>query len=89
MEADLASMRMVRAFVETGETFLVPLAGYPTGGDWPPLCGLELPQEVLAKLYTGNLQHLPGSSPRPLCMELVQEELDRLQALMQTVCLSS
>jgi len=77
---DLASIRMVRAFLETGETFPVPLVGYPTATDWPPLRGLELPQEVLTKLYTGNFQRLVGPSPKPLDMELMQEELGRLEA---------
>jgi predicted TIM-barrel fold metal-dependent hydrolase len=84
IEGDLASIRMVRAFLETGETFAVPLAGWATAGDWPPLRGLELPPDVLAKLYTGNFQRLVGPTPRPLDMELMQEELDRLEALMRS-----
>ena len=81
VEGNLATIRMVRLFLETGDTFPVPLTGFPTAGDWPPVRGLELPQEVLAKVYRDNFQRVVGPSPRPLDMDLVQEELDRLEAL--------
>jgi predicted TIM-barrel fold metal-dependent hydrolase len=83
VERDLASILMVRRFLETDETFPVPLEGYPTAGDWPPLRGLALPEAVLAKVYAENFQRVVGARPRPLDAALMQEELDRLEALQR------
>jgi hypothetical protein len=84
VEKDLAAIRMVRSFLETGETFPVPLTGYPTAGDWLPLRGLELPPDVLRKLYITNFQRVVGPTPRPMNVPLMHEELHRLEALRET-----
>ena len=57
---------MIRRYLETGETFEVPEDPAMTPDDRPPLRGIALPRDVLAKIYADNFRRVVGSSPRHL-----------------------
>jgi predicted TIM-barrel fold metal-dependent hydrolase len=68
--------------LETDEAFHVP-TDEPLF--WPDhrttLRGLQLPEEVLRKIYRENFSRLAGKEPRPLDKSKMREELERLAAI--------
>lgn len=65
-------MAAMRAFLETEDEF---------PGWHHPLRGIALEQEVLGKIYCGNLRRYVGESPKPLNTGLAIEEGERILAL--------
>jgi len=82
MEVGLGRIWMVRNYLETDEVFPVPSDPLMVPDDRPPIRGMELPAEVLGKIYAGNFQRIVGPGPKALDMDLVTEELDRIAALV-------
>jgi hypothetical protein len=72
----------VRNYLETAEVFDVPYDPLMTPDDRPAIRGMALPSDVLGKIYAGNFQRLTAPEPKPLDMELVKEELERIAALV-------
>ena len=81
-DSPLSRVEVIRRSLETADTFHVP-TDEPLF--WPDqrttLHGLALPPEVLAPIYAGNFQRLVGAQPRPLDLDLLQAELDRIAAV--------
>jgi predicted TIM-barrel fold metal-dependent hydrolase len=57
---------MIRRFLETDEPFDVPDDPAMAPDDRPPLRGIALPRDVLAKIYAANFRRVVGPAPRPL-----------------------
>jgi predicted TIM-barrel fold metal-dependent hydrolase len=82
MEVGQGRIWMVRNALETGEVFDVPYDPLMTPDDRPAIRGVALPPESLEKLYTANFQRLAGAAPKTLDMDLVNQELERMAALV-------
>jgi predicted TIM-barrel fold metal-dependent hydrolase len=63
---------MIRRFLETADHFDVPEDPAMTPDARPPLHGLNLPREVLKKIYADNFRRVVGTSPRPLRTQHVE-----------------
>ena len=62
---------LVRRLLETDDTFTVPAEAdelLEPGGD-KPIRGLDLPADVLEKVYHANFEALTGAEPKPLDVE--------------------
>jgi predicted TIM-barrel fold metal-dependent hydrolase len=47
--------------------------------------GMSLPDDVLSRIYGGNLARLAGAEPRPLDTDLAAEECERLAAIAEAM----
>ena len=57
----------IRRFLETSDTFPVPPDPFMSPSEEPPLQGLALPEDALARIYAKNFHRLVGrTTPRPL-----------------------
>ena len=88
-ECSTNKLWMMRNFLETEEEFPVPGDRSLIGGDPPVLRGLDLPESALKRIYSGNFHRIVGSAPKPLRMDLVNAELQRIAALVDTPKVSS
>lgn len=76
---------IVYRWLESEDTFRVPegadfLLGAPEDG---LIRGLGLPEDVLDKIYVGNLSRLAGDAPRPLNVSLAIEACERWARIAQ------
>jgi predicted TIM-barrel fold metal-dependent hydrolase len=74
-------------WLESEDEFRVPdgadyLLGPPEDG---VIRGMALPDEVLTRLYGGNLRRLTGAAPKPLNVPLAIEECRRLAAIAEAL----
>ncbi|UCF95786.1 MAG: amidohydrolase family protein [Spirochaetaceae bacterium] len=78
----LPILSMIRRFLETGDEFDPP---HGTPYLWPdsraPMRGIELPPDVLEKIYTGNFERIVGDRPRALNQAAARAELVRLSRI--------
>lgn len=87
IESAVARVWMIRKFLETDSVFYVPYESDSLldAGARKPLHGLNLPTEVLEKIYCENFRTLAGFTPKMLNQSLAIEECERLageEALM-------
>jgi len=82
MEVGQGRVWLVRNYLENAEVFDVPYDPLMTPDDRPAIRGMALSKETLAKIYRANFQRLAGAAPKPLDMDLVSEELERMVALI-------
>ncbi len=75
--------RAIRRFLETEEAFTVP--DYWTPGAQTELVGLDLPAEVLDKIYGGNFRRLAGAEPGPVETDSAVELCRRHAALAEGI----
>jgi predicted TIM-barrel fold metal-dependent hydrolase len=69
----------VRTFLETAAPFAPPpLMPHWLEDDLEALVPIELPEDVLAKIYHGNFERLYGADPAPLNREAAFAELERI-----------
>jgi predicted TIM-barrel fold metal-dependent hydrolase len=78
---------IVYRWLESPDTFRVPddadfLLGPPEDGI---VRGMSLPDEVLARIYGGNLVRLVGAEPRPLKVDAAIAECQRLAAMAEAL----
>jgi hypothetical protein len=78
---------IVYRWLESEDTCRVPeaadfLLGPPEDGI---IRGMSLPEDVLAKIYRGNFVGLSGAQPRPLDVEQVIEECERLADIAEAL----
>jgi len=87
IESALARVWIIRKFLETDAVFYAPYESDSLldAGARKPLQGLNLPTQVLEKIYCENFRRLSGSIPKRLDHNLAIEECERLageEALM-------
>ena len=76
-------IRVVRSFLENqGEYSLDVGDGFLFGRFAGPYNGLDLPEEVLRKIYAGNFERLAGTQPRALNPGAILAECERLKMLI-------
>lgn len=70
---------LLRRFLETDETFTVPSEADDLlePGGRAQVRGLDLPAEVLAKVYSGNFEAFAGEAPRPVDVDQAMAECHR------------
>lgn len=78
---------IVYRWLESQDTFRVPqgadfLLGQPDDGI---IVGLELPDDLLARIYYGNFTRLAGALPRPLDIGRAIAECTRIGAIAQAI----
>ncbi|MFN2155312.1 MAG: amidohydrolase family protein [Anaerolineae bacterium] len=79
VEHPLAKARYVRAFLERKEPFTPsPLIPHWLEDDLEAIRPLTLPEDVLVKIYHGNLERLYGAQPAPLDEGAARAELARM-----------
>lgn len=81
-DSPVSRIWVTRACLESDETFHVPTDERLF---WPDhrttLRGLNLPKDVLEKIYITNWTRLVSAEPKPLNVPVVREELERLAAI--------
>jgi len=83
MKASLAKAWVVRAFLERDDVFAPPEEiGFWLYPGLDGFQGLDLPRDVLDKIYCVNLERLYGPAPAPLDREAALVELERLAAAL-------
>jgi len=78
-EQAAARAELVQRFLEAGETFTVPAEAddlLEPGGDCQ-VRGMDLPADVLARIYAGNFEAFAGCAPKPLDREKAAAECRR------------
>ena len=78
---------IVFRWLESDDTFRVPdtadfLLGPPEDG---VIRGMSLPEEVLNRIYSKNLENLAGTTPRPLDVGRAIEECERIGAIAEAM----
>ncbi len=74
-----ARINLVRSFLERDGAFRLDEGqGYLFGKFAADFLGIQLPQDVLHKIYAGNFERLAGKTPRPLNAGAISSECERL-----------
>ena len=78
----LPILSMIRRFLETDEVFDPP---HDVPYMWPdsraPIRGIELPRDVLERIYTKNFERIVGEEPNPLDSAAARSEMARLSRI--------
>ena len=75
---------VIRNFLENeGEFYLNPENGFLFGDPKIPFKGLDLPQDVLEKIYYRNFEKVVGVRPRPLNPGVIVEMCNQLETMIQ------
>ncbi len=78
-----ARIHLVRGFLEQQGTFRVDEGqGFLFGKFAADFQGIQLPENVLAKIYAGNFERLTGIMPRRLNKDAILAELERLSFII-------
>jgi len=84
LEESRTRVNLVRSFLEKEGEFKLDNGGGFLFGDMEiPFQGINLPDDVLEKIYYKNFESLAGESPRPLNYAAIVEECDRLVMMIQ------
>lgn len=84
-EESLARVEVVRGFLEKDGPFTLQHEGFLFGGKEAVFHGVDLPEEVLDKIYTQNFIDFAGKSPKPLNPEAIVEECQRLEMMIKAM----
>ena len=82
LEESRTRVDLVRSFLETDGAFtLNNKQGFLFGDMEIPFQGINLPDDVLEKIYYKNFEKLAGVTPRPLDYPMIVEECERISTL--------
>ncbi|MEA3326125.1 MAG: amidohydrolase family protein [Chloroflexota bacterium] len=84
-EESLARIEVVRGFLENDGPFNLTHEGFLFGGREAVFHGIDLPDDVLDKIYFRNFIHFAGDKPKPLNPEAIIEECQRLEMMIQAM----
>jgi len=84
-EESLARVEVVRGFLEYDGPFTLNHEGFLFGGKEAVFHGINLPEEVLAKIYAKNFIDFAGGIPNPLNPEAIVEECQRLEMMINAM----
>lgn len=84
-EESLARIEVVRGFLEKEGPFSLHHQGFLFGGSETVFQGIDLPDEVLNKIYYQNFTRFAGGMPQPLNPEAIVEECQRLESIINAM----
>jgi len=84
-EESLARVEVVRGFLENDGAFTLDHEGFLFGGRDAVFHGINLPEEVLEKIYWKNFTQFAGGAPKALNNEAVIEECERLEMMINAM----
>ena len=84
-EESLARIEVVRGFLENDGPFNLTHAGFLFGGREAEFYGINLPEDVLDKIYYQNFERFAGAAPKPLNKEAILEEAQRLETMINAM----
>ncbi len=84
-EESLARIEVVRGFLENDGPFNLTHAGFLFGGREAEFYGINLPEDVLDKIYYQNFERFAGAAPKPLNKEAILEEAQRLETMIKAM----
>ncbi len=84
-EESLARIEVVRGFLENDGPFTLTHSGFLFGGPEAVFHGIDLPDDVLNKIYHQNFTRLVGATPKPLSPAAIIEECQRLEIMIHTM----
>ncbi|MBG0787636.1 MAG: amidohydrolase family protein [Anaerolineaceae bacterium] len=85
VEESLARIEVIRGFLEHDGPFQLSHQGFLFGGKEATFQGIDLPEEVLEKIYWRNFEAFAGAQPKPLVPEAVLAEASRLEFVIQAM----
>ncbi len=84
-EESLARIEVIRSFLEKEGPFQLTHKGFLFGGKEAVFQGIHLPDEVLDKIYYRNFEAFAGVSPKPLQIDAILEECQRLETVINAM----
>ena len=84
-EESLARIEVVRGFLENEGPFKLTHQGFLFGGLEASFFGIQLPGDVLDKIYYQNFMEFAGEMPKPLNREAILEECERLEMMIHAM----
>ena len=84
-EESLARIEVVRGFLENDGPFNLTHEGFLFGGREAEFYGINLPEDVLDKIYYQNFERFAGAAPKPLNKEAILEEAQRLETMINAM----
>ena len=84
-EESLARIEVVRGFLENEGPFKLTHQGFLFGGKEATFFGIQLPDDVLDKIYYQNFIKFAGEAPQSLNREAILEECKRLETMVQAM----
>ncbi len=84
-EESLARIEVVRGFLENEGPFNLTHQGFLFGGPEANFFGIQLPGDVLDKIYYQNFIKFAGEMPKPLNREAILEECARLEMMIDAM----
>lgn len=85
MEESLSRIEVVRGFLENDGPFSLTHEGFLFGGSDAVFHGINLPEDVLDKIYWQNFTRFAGNSPAPLNPDAIIEECERLEMMIHAM----
>lgn len=84
-EESLARIEVVRGFLENEGPYKLTHQGFLFGGPEATFFGIQLPGNVLDKIYYQNFMKFTGEMPNPLNREAILEECERLERMIHAM----
>lgn len=84
-EESLARIEVVRGFLENDGPFQLTHRGFLFGDPEATFFGIQLPNDVLDKIYYQNFSQFAGVNPKPLNREAILEECARLEMMINAM----
>lgn len=84
-EESLARIEVIRGFLENDGPFTLTHEGFLFGGQEAIFHGINLPDEVLDKIYFSNFIKFAGEQPKPLNPKAIVSECSRLEMVIQAM----
>ena len=84
-EESLARIEVVRGFLENEGPFKLTHQGFLFGGKEATFFGIQLPDDVLDKIYYQNFIKFAGEAPQSLNRDVILEECARLETMIQAM----
>jgi hypothetical protein len=85
VEESLARVEVIRGFLEHDGPFQLTHQGFLFGGREAVFQGIDLPEEVLNKIYWRNFETFAGAAPRPLVPPAILAEVGRLAGMIKAM----
>jgi len=85
LEESLARIDVVRGFLENEGPFNLSHEGFLFGGQEAVFQGINLPEEVLEKIYFRNFERFAGVQPKPLNPAAIVEECQHLEMMIHAM----
>ena len=84
-EESMARIEVIRGFLEKDGPFTLSHEGFLFGGQEAVFHGINLPDEILDKIYFRNFTEFAGDHPKQLNPEAIIEECSRLEMVIQAM----